>query len=246
MIFYRISRHLKWKSGLLKKMASDTGDRTWGHLASTEIYGRPSTADEYTELTKEEINSEHYSSKTNACHCLLFARKNKKTFGVYNPRATVLMQMRFDGYIGFPGGLVDSGEDQITALNRELLEEMNLDTSTYKVTEENHIVSHYSTKKNICLHFYALEVPEEDIKKIEVKSLSSKDHGSEVLGVIQVPLYTMGDGVRGFPTFLTHSFIGNSRMQLLISLKKLNILTEDEITSVLNAVPTKTTTATSS
>lgn len=95
------------------------------------------------------------------------------------------MQMRFDGYIGFPGGLVDSGEDQITALNRELLEEMNLDTSTYKVTEENHIVSHYSTKKNICLHFYALEVPEEDIKKIEVKSLSSKDHGSEVRVILR-------------------------------------------------------------
>ena len=40
------------------------------------------------------------------------------------------MQMRFDGLIGFPGGLVDPGEDVVQGLNRELKEEMNLDMVT--------------------------------------------------------------------------------------------------------------------
>jgi len=37
------------------------------------------------------------------------------------------MQMRFDGLLGFAGGLVDPGEDVCTGLNRELNEEANLD-----------------------------------------------------------------------------------------------------------------------
>jgi len=37
------------------------------------------------------------------------------------------MQMRFDGMIGFAGGLVDPGEEVCEGLNRELKEEANLD-----------------------------------------------------------------------------------------------------------------------
>ena len=37
------------------------------------------------------------------------------------------MQMRFDGMIGFAGGLVDPGEEVCEGLNRELKEETNLD-----------------------------------------------------------------------------------------------------------------------
>ena len=37
------------------------------------------------------------------------------------------MQMRFDGKLGFPGGLVEPGEDIVAGLNRELVEEINLD-----------------------------------------------------------------------------------------------------------------------
>ena len=36
------------------------------------------------------------------------------------------MQMRFDGTLGFPGGLVDAGEDPVQGLNREMHEEIGL------------------------------------------------------------------------------------------------------------------------
>ena len=43
-----------------------------------------------------------------------------------------MLQLRFDGLLGFPGGLVDPGENVVKGLNRELQEEINLG----KVTEE--------------------------------------------------------------------------------------------------------------
>ena len=44
------------------------------------------------------------------------------------------MQMRFDGTFGFPGGLVDKGEDILEGLNRELMEEIGWDPSAHPVT----------------------------------------------------------------------------------------------------------------
>ena len=43
-----------------------------------------------------------------------------------------MLQLRFDGLLGFPGGLVDPGENVVKGLNRELQEEINLG----KVSEE--------------------------------------------------------------------------------------------------------------
>ena len=43
------------------------------------------------------------------------------------------MQVRFDGMLGFPGGLVDPGETCIhSALNRECQEEIALDMEHFR------------------------------------------------------------------------------------------------------------------
>ena len=49
-----------------------------------------------------------------------------------------MLQLRFDGLLGFPGGLVDPGENVVKGLNRELQEEINLgkvfeDISQFKI-----------------------------------------------------------------------------------------------------------------
>lgn len=94
------------------------------------------------------------------------------------------MQMRFDGYLGFPGGLVDPNEkDYALALNREMHEEMNLDLSKHSVKKENHIVSHYSRSKNLCLHFYVLEVTMNELHEIEKNCIAAEDYGNEVSGL---------------------------------------------------------------
>lgn len=56
-----------------------------------------------------------------------------------------------------------------------------------------------------------------------------------MLGTVRIPLYTLGDHVRGLPVFLKHNFIGCSRDQLLAALTLLNILTPEEIQLALDA-----------
>ena len=59
------------------------------------------------------------------------------------------MQLRQDGKVGFPGGLVDPGEEACEGLMRELSEEMALDvvrpnkhkTNIYLETHKSRIIS---------------------------------------------------------------------------------------------------------
>lgn len=160
---------------------------------------------------------------------MIFARLPSMTFEGCDLRAAVLMQMRFDGHVGFPGGLIESGEEVVHGLIRELYEEINIDPKSIQLTEDNHVVSHFCESTGLLLHFYVLEVPQEKLKEIEKKALESHDHGGEVMGTFRVPLYTMSDGVRGFPTFLRNSFVGNSCRQLLTGLRHASIMSEEEI-----------------
>lgn len=91
------------------------------------------------------------------------------------------MQVRYDGYFGFPGGLIDNGEDFVKAVNREMAEEMNLDTTLHSVNNDDYIISHWSEKKNIALHFYKLKVTMTELIEIEKRALLAHDYGSEVI-----------------------------------------------------------------
>ncbi|KAJ4439640.1 hypothetical protein ANN_07768 [Periplaneta americana] len=214
---------------------ANTGDRSWGHLADTEHFGRACT--NYIVIAKEDLDQPQYCGSTHAGHCMIYSRTNERIFGIYSARAVILMQMRFDGLIGFPGGLIDEGEDVLPGLNRELVEEMNVDVVKYPVKEENYGVTHWCPSKKLLLHFYALELPIDVLKVIEEEAVKAHDFGTETLGTFRVPLYTMGDDYRGFPAFLANSFAGNARDQLLYTLRHLSIMNNEEIDKALKANP---------
>lgn len=65
----------------------NTGDLTWGHLKDSESFGRKTSSEDFI-LWKEETN---FKIKTEASHCLLYARNNSKIFDVYHPRASILV-----------------------------------------------------------------------------------------------------------------------------------------------------------
>ncbi|PVD24211.1 hypothetical protein C0Q70_14681 [Pomacea canaliculata] len=94
---------------------------------------------------------------------------------------SALMQVRFDGLFGFPGGLVEPEENPVDGLNREMAEEIGLD----------------------------------------------------VFGIVRVPLFTMGDGVRGFPAFLSGHFAGSARQELILGLRHVKLLSEDELNAAI-------------
>lgn len=90
------------------------------------------------------------------------------------------MQMRFDGLLGFPGGLVDPGEDPVAGLNRELHEEIDLDLSLYSFKDDHHLVTFLQEKKKLVLHFYIQEVTLIQFREIEAKCTSAHEYGIEV------------------------------------------------------------------
>ncbi|KAK1898119.1 U8 snoRNA-decapping enzyme [Dissostichus eleginoides] len=118
-----------------------------------------------------------------ACHVMLYCDTKIQLFGRIPIRHIILMQMRFDGLLGFPGGYVNPSEETLEAgLSRELLEEL--------------------------------------------------DHGQEVLGMVRVPLYNTKNG-GGLAPFLSHSFIGKARSQLVDSLLCLDMIAPEELHKAL-------------
>ncbi|GFU32040.1 u8 snoRNA-decapping enzyme [Nephila pilipes] len=141
------------------------------------------------------------------------------------------MQMRFDGHLGFHGGLV-SEKDITIGLNRELKEEINLDEKFF-VTDEDYLFSHVETSNKLCLHFYGKKVTKEEFEAIEKDVFTAKDFGKETMGLIRVPMFTMDDGYHGLPAFLNNCFVGDSKNQLLNFILITNLMSPEEMNMVL-------------
>ena len=78
------------------------------------------------------------------------------------------MHLRFDGRLGFPGGIIDSGENVEDALNREVEEEMGV--GNQKVTEQDWMVSSWGEEEKILMHFYCKQLTEQEFFQLEKRS----------------------------------------------------------------------------
>ncbi|XP_075820918.1 U8 snoRNA-decapping enzyme-like [Microtus pennsylvanicus] len=170
-----------------------------------------------------------------ACHALLYAPDPRKLFGRFPLRFAVLMQMRFDGRLGFPGGFVDAQDSSLEdGLNRELREELGDAVAAFRVERSDYRSSHLMDGQRVVAHFYAKRLTPEQLQAVEARAPQAKDHGLEVLGLVRVPLYILRDGVGGLPTFLENSFIGAAREQLLAALQDLELVNPDTIANLKN------------
>ncbi|XP_012622347.1 U8 snoRNA-decapping enzyme [Microcebus murinus] len=168
-----------------------------------------------------------------ACHALLYAPDPGMLFGRIPLRYAVLMQMRFDGRLGFPGGFVDTQDSSLEdGLNRELREELGEAVAAFRVERADYRSSHAGSGPRVVAHFYAKRLTLEQLLAVETGATRAKDHGLEVLGLVRVPLYTLRDGVGGLPTFLENSFIGAAREQLLEALQDLGLLESGSVSGL--------------
>ncbi|XP_044207061.1 U8 snoRNA-decapping enzyme [Thunnus albacares] len=171
-----------------------------------------------------------------ACHVMLYSDTKTRLFGKIPIKHIILMQMRFDGLLGFPGGLVNLSEETLEeGLGRELLEELGV---ALPISVEDHVDSCHApasspSSSRLITHFYVKKMEEEQIREVESAAASTAtDHGQEVLGMVRVPLYiTKGGG--GLSSFLSHSFIGNARSQLVDALLRFNLVTPKELHKAL-------------
>ena len=77
-----------------------------------------------------------------AAHCVIYTKTADSR------RALVLMHMRFDGKLGFAGGLIDPEDASVVqGLNRELREELNLDTSRFEIKDKDFVMCRHGLIK---------------------------------------------------------------------------------------------------
>ncbi|XP_062036545.1 tudor-interacting repair regulator protein isoform X1 [Lepus europaeus] len=115
---------------------------------------------------------------SHSCHAMLYAANPGQLFGRIPMRFSVLMQMRFDGLLGFPGGFVDrrfwSLED---GLNRVL----GLGLGCLRLTEADYLSSHLTEGPHrVVAHLYARQLTLEQLHAVEISAVHSRDHGLEV------------------------------------------------------------------
>ena len=127
-----------------------------------------------------------------AAHGAIFARTNNEM------KAAIMMQMRADGKIGFPGGFIDETDPSVVSgLNRELREEINLDMSNFEFTDDDFLtctfVPNPDRTSSVMRHLYAKEVTLEEFVSIERNAKDARDFGLESLGQIRVPVHTFRD-----------------------------------------------------
>lgn len=172
-----------------------------------------------------------------AAHAMYFARTSEMLWEKHPYKALVNMHLRFDGRLGFPGGLLDPGENIETALNREITEEMGEGNPI--ILDTDRMSSHYSPGDNLVMHFYCKEVELSEFYKIEQRGLGSKEYGVEILGLLRVPLYTRSRNNGGFPMFLKNNFAGSAKKNLLDALIQFNVLSALEVETSTKAVFTE-------
>lgn len=197
------------------------------------------------QTTIEEVLADRTVQYRHGVHCCIWAPWDYcVSVGTdLHTRAAILMQLRFDGSFGFCGGLVNeppqTHEDILEALHRELKEEINFNLEKFRVKPQDYMFSHKDEERKTCYHFYSFQVTYEQFKEIEQDGIGAEDYGDEVFGLVRIPLYTMKDGVRGFPMFLRNAFIGNAKVQLLMTLLRHKIFPEEELEAAVKASSTE-------
>ncbi|XP_018016749.1 U8 snoRNA-decapping enzyme [Hyalella azteca] len=169
-----------------------------------------------------------------AAHVCFWAPCYKNTmFGTYN--AAVMMHLRFDGTFGFPGGLINRGEDILDGLTRELKEELAYNPAVHKpITYDDYHSSRIVEDKLLVLHLFVVELSMDQFVSLEKNATSAEEYGVEVFGTVRVPLYTMNNKYGGLPAFLNNRFIGCAKQELIMALFSIGILTDDQIDELID------------
>ncbi len=134
----------------------------------------------------------------------------------------VLMLVRWDGYIGFPGGNVDAGETLHEAVIRELREEIAYTVSSDQLKP---LCSFSTESTNI--HCFSHQVSIEELKKIIVGSTEAEHFLSETQGCFATQIAEFENN-KGFSQFRKNNFKATAGMELDVLVKQILERKDDE------------------
>lgn len=163
--------------------------------------------------------------KRNSAFCLFYAptptpyityhEVPKKNRGQNIP--LVLMMMRWDGYIGFPGGSVDKGETILEAMVRELSEEINCPKVFLKEDKFKPLITltdHHGTGH---VHSFSQEVTQDDLMALVRESTLGPQFFAETQGLFAVQIANFhhnGKLKGGIGAFVNNNFKATSLIEL--------------------------------
>ena len=129
-----------------------------------------------------------------------------------------LMQLRWDGYIGFPGGKVDKGETLLEAIQREVEEEVG-----YWMDQEEFIPFLTFSNDISNIHSFICKVDIETLKLIQSDGAPKCAHFlAENCGCILPHLMEYAHK-KGISQFLNNNFIATAKMELQEFIKYIGI-----------------------
>lgn len=143
---------------------------------------------------------------------------------------TCLISNRWDGTIGFIGGMVDGNQSFEETIKHEALEEAGYKIEERKLEE---IVAH--DIGSITTHAFACQLTYQELKSIQIKIFDASDLGSEVTGVFLPHLvdYEKEIGKKaGIVLFLKTSMAPSVREELVHFLLQKNIFSNEELSDI--------------
>jgi len=147
----------------------------------------------------------------------------------------ILMQLRWDGVFGFPGGKVDPGETLRQACVREAHEEIGL---TLKESDLIPVCSHRKEGGNFTAHLYAVDVDAAMLHLAKIQALTAKDADAEVCGVVTLRVSNFGQSEgRGLLRFVKEAPMSfSARHELVMVLDRLRLLDVQDLQQLRDAL----------
>lgn len=129
----------------------------------------------------------------------------------------VLMMLRWDGYLGFPGGKVDAGESLLQGVQREAKEEINfkLDPDKANLFCSLAPITFGDTPVDRHIHCFQYELAQRELFDVIAYSQYSGSFLEECQGCVAVQVARFDDGKGGIDEFLKHNFKTTAKLELV-------------------------------
>lgn len=169
----------------------------------------------YKELQIGELNKDK-----NSVFAILYTTKNKPYVNYsdmdendpqkHSDVPVVLMNLRWNGQLGFIGGFVDGNETLLEALHRETKEEVSFDSTHLEFKP----LATYQNKEGwLNTHSFIAEVTIEELIQIQKNALESEHYLAEQTGTVLLPL--RNTSCNEYENVLNQNFCATSKLELI-------------------------------